>query len=97
MDGFCWTPDGEGSIYLGGCPNGGFDGHVTHADGFVCITLEDLPPVHIPLEEYRAEVFRFADAVERLFDESKPKVVFHELDKLWYPSFWEEWHNRRNC
>ena len=26
-DGFCWTPDGEGSIYLGGCPNGGIDGY----------------------------------------------------------------------
>ncbi len=94
-DGFCWTPDGEGSIYLGGCPNGGFDGYVTHEDDAVRIALEGLPAVRIPLTEYRAEVFAFADKVEAFFRQSKPKIVIGELDKLWYPLFWEEWCLRR--
>lgn len=94
-DGFCWTPVGD-SIYLGGCPNGGFDGHVVHEDGFVCVALEGLPEVRIPLDQYRAEVFRFADAVEGLFRQSKPKVPSDELDRLWYPIFWQEWRRLRN-
>ncbi len=98
-DGFCWTPASEEypyDIYLGGCPNGGFDGSVTHEGGFVCIALENAPPIRVPLEAYRVEVFRFADAVERLFQESKPKVVQSDLDTLWYAPFWAEWHRRRN-
>ena len=95
-DGFCWTPDGQGGIYLGGCPNGGIDGRIIHGDGAVCIALEGLPETRIPLEEYRAEVFRFADQVEEYFRQSKPKEVTTELDKLWYPLFWKEWRKRRN-
>ena len=95
IDGFCWTPDGEGSIYLGGCPNGGFDGYVTHEDDVVRIALEELPAVQIPLTEYQAKVFAFADQVEAFFRQSKPKVAIGELDKLWYPLFWEEWRRRR--
>ena len=95
IDGFCWTPDGEGSIYLGGCPNGGFDGYVTHEDDVVRIALEELPAVQIPLTEYQAKVFAFADQVEAFFRQSKPKFVNDELDKLWYPLFWEEWRLRR--
>ena len=94
-DGFCWTPDVEGSIYLGGCPNGGFDGYVTHEDDVVRIALEGLPAVRIPLAEYQAKVFAFADQVEAFFRQSKPKVAIGELDKLWYPLFWKEWRRRR--
>lgn len=96
--GYSWTPWGDPyPIYLGGCPNGGFDGTVTHEDGFIRIALEDLPPVRVPLADYRAEVFRFADAVEGLFTASKPKVVMEDsLDELWYPLFWKEWHRLRN-
>lgn len=98
-DGFCWTPWGDPyPIYLGGCPNGGFDGTVTHEDDFVRIVLENLPPVRVPLTDYRAEVFRFADAVEGLFTASKPKVIMEDsLDELWYPLFWGEWHRIRNA
>ena len=94
-DGFCWTPDGEGSIYLGGCPNGGIDGRVMHAGDMVSIALEDLQPVQLPLEIYRKQVFAFADEVEMAFRQSMAKVVTAELDKLWYPCFWKEWRWRR--
>ena len=99
-DGFCWTPASVNypyPIYLGGCPNGGFDGPVTHEGEVVRIALEGLPEVRVPLADYRAEVFRFADAVEALFRDSKPKVVTEVgLGDLWYPLFWEEWHRLRN-
>lgn len=98
-DGFCWTPSLGATPYpicLGSCPNGGFDGWVTHEGGFVRISLENLPPVRVPREAYRAEVFRFADAVEGLFLASRPKVVRDDLDKLWYPAFWKEWRCHRN-
>lgn len=99
-DGFCWTPAAETypyPIYLGGCPNGGFDGHIAHEDGYVRIALENLPAVRVPLDAYRAEVFRFADEVEALFSRSQPKVVTDALDKMWYPLFWKEWHSIRNA
>ena len=99
-DGFCWTPAGAAypyPIYLGGCPNGGFDGAVTHEGDSICIALEGLPEVRVPLEAYRAEVFRFADAVEGLFAASKPKIADRYLDQLWYPAFWEEWRGHRNA
>ena len=96
-DGFCWTPWGDPyPIYLGGCPNGGFDGSVIHDDGCVCLAMEGASAVRIPEAAYRAEVFRFADAVERLFSAGKPKIVRDALDQLWYPLFWKEWHERRN-
>ncbi|MBQ2953149.1 MAG: hypothetical protein IJE07_06285 [Clostridia bacterium] len=98
-DGFCWTPAGAAypyPIYLGGCPNGGFDGHIIHEDDTVHIALEGLPEVRVPLVEYRAEVFRFADAVESLYRTGKPKAVTDALDKMWYPLFWEEWRGHRN-
>ena len=98
-DGFCWTPASAAypyPIYLGGCPNGGFDGTVTHEGDVVRITLENLPEVRVPLADYRAEVFRFADAVEAFFTAGKPKIVKTDLDKLWYPLFWAEWRGHRN-
>ncbi len=98
-DGFCWTPSGGAypyPIYLGGCPNGGFDGTVTHEADVVCIALEGLPEVRVPVAAYRAEVFRFADAVEGLFAARKQKIVETYLDRLWYPLFWEEWRGHRN-
>ncbi len=98
-DGFCWTPASAAypyPIYLGGCPNGGIDGTVTHEGDIVRIALEGLPEVRVPLADYRAEVFHFADAVEDFFRISKPKAVHDGLDRLWYPLFWREWHNIRN-
>lgn len=95
-DGFCWTPDGRGSIYLGGCPNGGIDGHVIHDSDMVRIALENLPEVRVPLADYRAEVFRFADAVEAFYSQSGAKLVTDVLDKLWYPLFWAEWRKHRD-
>ena len=97
-DGFCWTPWGDPyPIYLGGCPNGGFDGAVIHEDGYVRIALENLPEVRVPLAEYRAEVFRFADRVEVLYRQSRPKIVTNALDRLWYPLFWKEWRMHREA
>ena len=99
-DGFCWTPASAAypyPIYLGGCPNGGFDGTVIHEDNVVRIALEGLPEVRVPLDAYRAEVFRFADEVEALFAAGKPKIIQDDLDKLWYPAFWGEWRDHRNA
>ena len=94
-DGFCWTPDGQGSIYLGGCPNGGIDGYITHKGDMVRIALEEKKVVRISLAEYCKRVFCFVDEVETFYQHSSPKKVSGELDKLWYPLFWKEWCCRR--
>ena len=98
-DGFCWTPDGEGSIYLGGCPNGGLDGSITHEGDIIRIALENLPSVQLSLAEYREQVYRFADEVEEFFQQSKPKMIKpgRLLDELWYPLFWKEWRMRSSA
>lgn len=99
IGGYSWTPAGDAfpyPIYLGGCPNGGFDGTVIHEGDIVRVALEGLPEVRVPIADYRAEVFRFADAVEGLFAAGKTKIVREgSLDELWYPLFWEEWHKLR--
>ena len=98
-DGFCWTPSSSGDpcpIYLGGCPNGGLDGAVIHGDDCVRIALENLPELSVPLADYRAEVFRFADAVEEMYRTSTLKVVRADsLDGRWYLLFWTEWRQLR--
>lgn len=98
-DGFSWTPsDGPYPICLGGCPNGGMDGAVLHEDDCVRIALENLPEVRVPLADYRAEVFRFADAVAEMYRTGTLKMVRTDsLDGSWYPLFWTEWRQLRTA
>ena len=64
--------------------------------GCVVLTLEDGTAVTVPLEEYRQEVFRFADRVEGYYRQCAPKQLPEDgFTRDGYTAFWNEWHRRR--
>ena len=83
-------------VVISGCPYG-IDWNIRHIGDDVEIELEDGTKDRIPMEEYRAEVFRFADAVEAFYRSCTPKALPDDpFRKNGYTAFWKEWHNRRN-
>lgn len=77
-----------------GCPYG-TDRSVVHTEGGVKIAARDDPETFVTMEEYRREVFRFADRVEEFYaawPEKKPCGGFYRNG---YTAFWNEWRPRR--
>lgn len=74
-----------------GCPSG-IDWHVKHLDGFVKLTSGKGTVALVPLEDYRQQVFAFADAVEVFYSASSPKILPDDAFSLnGYKAFWNEW------
>lgn len=87
--------DDLSEVVISGCPNG-IDWSVIHNDDIVVLELEDGTKDHISLDEYRAEVFRFADMIEDFYKACTPKVLPDEpFFRDGYIAFWNEWHKRR--
>lgn len=83
-------------VYISGC-NKGIDWTVRHQTEGIEIILEDGETTLIDPDEYKKEVFSFADKVERFYLSSSPKKLPEdEFDKNGYLAFWNEWHRRRN-
>lgn len=89
-------PDGELSeVTILGCGNG-LDWSVIHVGDSVKLIPEDRTEVTVPLEEYKAEVFRFADKIEAFYRSCTPKVLPEDaFERNGYIAFWNEWHRRR--
>jgi hypothetical protein len=49
----------------------------------------------VPFEEYREEVYRFADKIEAYYNKCLPKQFDDDFKKNAYIAFWNEWHRRR--
>ena len=78
-----------------GCPNG-VDWTVKHEKNEVVLILEDGTEERIPIEEYREEVFRFADKIEAYYKQCSPKILPNDkFERDAYAAFWNEWHRRR--
>ena len=83
------------NVVISGCDYG-TDWTVTHSGGNVVLTLEDGTAVTALLEEYRQEVFRFADRVEGYYRQCAPKQLPEDgFTRDGYTAFWNEWHRRR--
>lgn len=84
------------SVTICGCPNG-IDWSVMHnGDGSITMELEDGTKEKVAIEDYRDEVYRFADAIENFYSSCSPKNVPEDInDKNGYIAFWNEWHRRR--
>lgn len=79
-----------------GCPYG-TDWEVEHVPGGVRITTEGGAETFVPMEEYREEVFRFADKVRAYYDQCAPKILpENEYNRNGYIAFWNEWSRRRS-
>ena len=83
------------NVHISGCPNG-IDWTVLHEGDNVKLILEDGEETIIHIEEYKREVFRFADKIENYYKSCKPKILPNdEFDRDGYIAFWNEWHRRR--
>ena len=69
-----------------------------HEGGKVRLITDSGTEEVISLEEYREEVFKFADRIEAFYKDSLPKKIPEdEFDRNGYLAFWNEWHRRRNA
>lgn len=82
------------NVTIVGCPNG-IDWSVIHKGEFVNLILSDGACEQIHIEDYRKEVYRFADKVEAFYNSCSPKRIEDEFDREQYNVFWKEWHRRR--
>ena len=94
--GFYIIPNGDlSAVTISGC-NSGVDWSVIHCGDNVKLILEDGYEVEVPLDEYKEEVFRFADMIEDFYFSCSPKVFSDQWDEDVYNAFWNEWRRRRN-
>jgi len=78
-----------------GCDTG-LDWAIRHENDSVHLTAPDGTETVVTLDEYRAEVFGFVDAVEQYYRICTPKrIPTDEFDRNGYTAFWNEWHRRR--
>lgn len=83
------------NVAISGCPNG-VDWSVLHDGEQVRLVLEDGCQSVMPLNEYREEVFRFADKIEAFYRSCPPrKLPEDEFGRNGYIAFWNEWYRRR--
>ena len=92
-----YADDDLQNVTIVGC-NSGIDWSVLHEGDEVRIVLEDGYSVTVPHDEYRREVFAFADKIEAFYDACSPKEDREdEFEQAGYTAFWREWHKRRDA
>lgn len=83
------------NVTIIGCDHGE-DWSVEHSGDQVILTLKDGYQVSVPIDEYRAEVFQFADKIEAYYNSCPPREEpANEFSRNGYIAFWNEWHRRR--
>lgn len=94
---FC-IPDAKlENVTIIGCDSG-INWTVKHEGNYVVLQLEDGTETTVPSEEYRREVYRFADKIERFCKSCSPKKPSEDpFEQEAYTAFWNEWHRRRNA
>lgn len=92
----CWSiGQGEFKLICLGC-NRGIDIEIKHINRSVEIVKLDGEQKIVPLIEWRAAVFAFADQIRAFYDRSSPKTLPEPPDdKEGWAAFWEEWNRRR--
>ena len=82
------------AVEIIGCPYG-TDWKVDQVAGGVKITTDSGKETFVPMDRYRAEVFRFADRVEAYYNACAPKLPQDDFARRGCTAFWNEWHRRR--
>lgn len=84
------------NVTIIGCAYG-IDWSVIHEGESIKLVLEDGYEENIPLDEYRDEVYRFADKIEAYYKACPPRKEYTDaFDRNGYTAFWNEWHRRRD-
>lgn len=95
--GYYMIPDDElQNVIIMGCPNG-VDWTVKHEGDEVILITESRKETRLSLEEYKKEVFRFADEIEDFYRKALPRKKPSDWrDEEGNTAFWNEWNRRRN-
>lgn len=89
--------DGSGDVVISGCSNG-IDWSIIHNENTVRLITEQGNETVIELDDYRKEVFKFADIIEAYYNKCSEKVLPKDaLERDGYIAFWNEWHRRRKA
>ena len=92
---FMVPDDALQNVWIDHCDNG-VDWSVIHNNGRIKIVLASGEESDISFEEYREEVYRFADKIEDYYNKCLPKQFDDDFKKNAYIAFWNEWRRRRN-
>ncbi len=88
--------DNSGDVEIIGCCNG-TDWSIIHENENIRLITESGKETIITLDEYKKEVFKFADSIEAFYNICTKKILpKDEFDRNGYIAFWNEWHRRRN-
>ncbi len=82
------------SVEIIGCPSG-TDWSVIHENDTVKIITESDKETVVEINEYRKEVFAFADEIEAYYKKSQPKTFFDDYEEKGFTAYWNEFHRRR--
>lgn len=92
---FMIANDDLSEVSISGCDKG-TDWSTIHENNDIKIILADGTSVFVPFDEYREEVFNFADQIEAFYNSCTPKELpENEFDRNGYLAFWNEWNRRR--
>lgn len=89
--------DDLSNVEIAGCPNG-IDWSVIHDGENVRLITDSGKETVVKLEDYRQEVYKFADMIEAYYMKCTPKNLPEDdygWDRNSYTAFWNEWHRRR--
>ena len=82
-------------VEICGCPNG-IDWSVLHEGNDVVLITEAGNRAVIPIDEYRKNVFAFADLIESFYSGADDKILPEdEFARNGYVAFWNEWRALR--
>ena len=92
---FCVADETGENVEIVGCDNGA-DWTLRHEEENVRLILPDGKEQVVPLADYRAQVFAFADKVEGYYRRCAPEVLPEdEFGRRGFLTFWREWRRRR--
>ncbi len=87
---------GEDDVVICGCPNGS-DLFVTRdGDATIRLTSPTGKSLVASIDDWRAAINEFADAVRRFYEQSLPKAPSDDEDAAGFSKMMSEWDRRRN-
>lgn len=77
-------------VVIMGCPNGDDFSIIHHSESVIIKTASNYK-IEVDLEDYKKEVYKFADKIESFYEQCSPKDISEDYEKEAYERFWQEW------
>ena len=93
---FMFVDEKTDELIISGCPSG-IDWSVTHESDTVRLATDKSSQIVISFEEYKATVFKFADAIKSFYAKCTPKQIKEDnFEDKAYERFWMNWNKMRS-